>query len=369
MKPFDIFSAGKHVAKDGRVLTFTEAQIREGVAAYNPALHEAPIVIGHPEASGAPAYGWIKKLAIDDKAGGVVVAEPHQLASAFEEGVQAGHWKKRSAAWFLPDTPGNPTPGKLYLHHVAFLGANAPAIKGLREVQFNAEHKVAEFAEWHQMAVVRLFRNVKNFWIEKFGQDSADKVIPEYELESAAAEPVKPASYQEQPQETADVLTQQEIERREKALKDSQDALNARVTQFEEREHAFNTTQTAAALAAALATSGTFVDGLVREGKVLPAQRDGLVAFMAALPASGIVEFGEGDKKVKKPSAEWLQSYLTAQPKVVDFQERGGGELPKDMTADVIANKAIEFQEAERKAGREVSITKAVTHVTQHAAK
>jgi glycerophosphoryl diester phosphodiesterase len=43
-------------------------------AAYDPARHEAPIVIGHP-ATDDPAWGWIKSLTFSD---GVLIAEPDQ---------------------------------------------------------------------------------------------------------------------------------------------------------------------------------------------------------------------------------------------------------------------------------------------------
>ena len=109
-----------------------------------------------------------------------------------------------------------------------------------------------------------------------------------------------------------------------------------------------------------------FVDEQVREGRVLPAQAAGLVAFMAALPAEGVVEFGEGDKAVKTPSAEWLRDYLKAQPKIIDFEEHSAGRtIEASNDPNETAKRAVEFQEAERKAGRAVSTADAVAHVTR----
>jgi hypothetical protein len=54
----------------------------------------------------------------------------------FEELVRRGYFKKRSASFYVdPATaPGGRVP---YLRHVGFLGAQPPAVKGLRDIQFN----------------------------------------------------------------------------------------------------------------------------------------------------------------------------------------------------------------------------------------
>ncbi|MGL9719744.1 hypothetical protein [Symbiopectobacterium sp.] len=109
-----------------------------------PALHEAPIVTGHPTTD-APAYGWIKQLSAQ---GRDLLAEPQQVDPAFSELVTVGRYKKISASFYLPHAPNNPAPGALYLRHVGFLGAQPPAVKGLRAVSFaDTEDGVVEFTE------------------------------------------------------------------------------------------------------------------------------------------------------------------------------------------------------------------------------
>lgn len=373
MKPVEIFKPGKHTASDGREFNFTEAQVREAVESYNPELHEAPIVIGHPTGS-APAYGWVKGLALDKK-GGIVIADPHQVEPQFEEMVKEGRFKKRSAAFYLPDTPGNPTPGKLYLHHVAFLGAKPPAVKGLKDAEFSADATgVVEFSDWFMRDSAGLWRSLRDFFIEQFGLEKTEAFLPSWRIDALQAEAAKEAAtgtaaYSEHQQET-DVLTQQQLEERERKLAADKAALEAQRAEFAEREKTLRANETAAQLATRRRECAEFVDAQVKEGRVLPAQRDGLVAFMAALPAEGIVEFGEGDKAVKKPSAEWLRGYISAQPKVVEFGERGAGGAERIDTGNAerdgreIGKRAAEFQESERKAGRTVSIDVAVQHVT-----
>jgi len=66
VKALQIFKPGKHKAFDGRVISFGEAELRAAAAVYDPALHEAPLVIGHPE-SNAPAYGRVKSLSYSER--------------------------------------------------------------------------------------------------------------------------------------------------------------------------------------------------------------------------------------------------------------------------------------------------------------
>lgn len=364
MARIQIFRPGRHTSRDGRTLTFTAEQLAACAAAYDPALAEAPIVIGHP-AENAPAYGWVKSLQFS---GGVLEAEPHQVEAQFAEMVKDGRFKKVSASFYLPDAPENPKPGTLYLRHVGFLGAQPPAVRGLKSASFAAAGAgVVEFTDWGGMTIAGLFRRIKNWLIEQAGQEKADAVLPEYEIESltvSAAKKDEPApAYAEHTE--GDDVDKQELERRQAQLRADQEKLERERAELAEREKRLRAEEAAAARARTLAACGAFVDEQVKAGRVLPAHRDGLVAFMAALPADGVVEFGEGDKATKKPSAEWLREYLKAQPRIVDFAERArpDGAAPPE-GAEAIAKAALEFQENERKAGRTVSISEAVKHVT-----
>lgn len=355
------------------MLTFTEDQLAASAKAYDPAKHEAPIVIGHPTAS-APAYGWIKAVSYADSQ---LRAEPHQVLEDFAELVKKGAFKKVSASFYTPDAQGNPVPGVYYLRHVGFLGAQPPALKGLAPVSFKEnEEGIVEFTDWNAMSVAGIFRRIKNWIIDQAGQEKADAVLPEYELEgltvSAAKKDDAPV-YTEHHDDGVDPMKtkEQEVAEREAALKADQDKLKSDRAEFAEEHKRLAGEKSAAARSKLTREAGEFVDGLVKEGKVLPAQREGLVAFMASQPTEGVVEFGEGDKAVKKPAAEWLREYLKAQPKVIDFAERGkaAGELPDNGNAEDISNRALEYQESERKAGRTVTVTAAVQHVMKGAAK
>lgn len=116
----------------GAELQFSEADLQKTVAAYDPARHEAPLVIGHP-AHDLPAFGWVQSLAFNE---GGIDATPAQVNTDFADMVAAGSFKKISASFYSPQSPVNPVPGVYYLRHVGFLGAQPPAVKGLRNPQF-----------------------------------------------------------------------------------------------------------------------------------------------------------------------------------------------------------------------------------------
>ena len=373
MKNLQIFRTGRQVASNGKSIEFTDALLSASAAAYDPAKHEAPLVVGHPKTD-APAYGWVNGLSFREAA---LEAAPHQVDAQFAEMVRTGRFKKISASFYEPDCASNPVPGVYYLRHVGFLGAQPPAVKGLKAIAFaESEPGVIEFTDWDGLTIASLFRKIKNLFIDQYGQDKADAALPEHEIENlqmaaATNNAPAPAPAYNEPQPGAATMKPEELAAQQAQLKADNEKLAHDRAEFAEREAKLAASEAAAERAKLLAGASAFVDTQVSDGRVLPAHRDGLVAFMASLPAEGVLEFGEGDKAVKTPAAEWLRAYITAQPKVVEFKERAApaGVLPDATDANAIANAAVEFQEAEKKAGREISVSAAVKHITQAAAK
>ena len=395
MKRLHLFKPGRHTAASGATLDFSAAQLQATASAYDPAKHEAPIVVGHPTHD-APAYGWVKSLGFAE---GDLDAEPHQVDAAFAELVAAGRYKKISASFYTPDAPTNPVPGVYYLRHVGFLGAQPPAVKGLKSAEFaDAEIGVIEFADVIDLSNSGLWRNLRDWFIEQFGKDKADNVLPDYliaQLQTAAAQESAGALPYSENQTTRTTMTPAEIAAREAALKKTTDEQTAKDVAFAERETALTTkaaTQAAkdeeqrlkdvqfAERETGLTAEETkrahgeiiaFAEVLVGEGRLLPVHKAGMVAFMSQLAPAQVIEFGEGAEKVTTPGAAWLREYLKVQPKLVEFKEVGKGDGSEHAATDPqsIANRALEFQESEKKAGREISVSFAVKHVTQAAQK
>jgi hypothetical protein len=335
-KRINIFKAGKHTSSNGVSMDFTESMLQACVDAYDPSVHEAPIVVGHPKED-SPAYGWIGKLNFTE---GDVDAEPTQVDPEFAELVAAGRFKKVSASFYLPDSPSNPKPGVLYLRHVGFLGAQPPAIKGLKTASFASQDQgIVEFVDWSDSVVASTLRRIREFIIEKFSLDDADKVIPDYSLQSledaARQEPLSTSSYSEALKESMS-MTPEELAAAQAKLLQDQQALAAREqtittkeASFAEREQSLSTKEQDAIRN----INAVFVDALIAEGKMLPVHKEGAVSFMSSLNASGVVEFGEGDSKQSVAALDWFKDYLQKQPKVVSF-----GEIVKHEGDDKVAS-------------------------------
>lgn len=136
-KWFEIFRTGKHTDSAGRTREWTEKDLDTIADSYDPDKHEAPIVIGHPE-NDSPAYGWIAKL---KRQGDRLLALPGSLIPQFAAQLKNGLFKKRSIALNADNT----------LKHVGFLGAAAPAVKGLKDAEFEnadpTENYITKFTE------------------------------------------------------------------------------------------------------------------------------------------------------------------------------------------------------------------------------
>jgi hypothetical protein len=133
----EIFRAGTHTDSDGKSWHFSDADLLAVASGYAPAQREAPLVVGHP-ATDAPAWGWVADIRVAPHPGGArLLIDARDVAPAFADMVRERRFPKRSAAFYPPRHPSNPTPGKWYLRHVGFLGATPPALAGLAEIKFS----------------------------------------------------------------------------------------------------------------------------------------------------------------------------------------------------------------------------------------
>lgn len=147
VKDFVLFRAGEYPQG-----TITVDDLDQVVKNYDPdKLHEAPVAIGHVsdyKDSRAPAFGWIGGL---KRVGEDLIATGAELAEEAIQWTKDGFYKKVSAAFYKPDDETNPTPGEYYLHHVALLGAQPPAVKGMPALGF------VEYAEKSNPLVMEFF--------------------------------------------------------------------------------------------------------------------------------------------------------------------------------------------------------------------
>jgi hypothetical protein len=356
--PIEIFRPGRHTAMDGRTIAFSAEDVAATAAAYDPARWKAPLVLGHPQ-SDQPAYGWVDTLTSID---GSLEAAVSQIDPEFAEKVRVGRYRHVSASFYAPRNENNPVPGTYYLKHIGFLGAMPPAIKGLRPVQFAEADGTAEFVmPLSASIIVRALRNIREFIIGLSGQQQADATLPSNMIDTlaavadaeaaAAADPAIPA-YSEPKQETPSVADT-EAAARAAQLQQREVLLQQREAAFAEREAAQRRTENAA-----------WFDGLVREGRALPANRALVLAFMERLDAAEAVSFGEGQPQTE---AAAFRALLAAYPKLVEFREVAGGDgvvLEEGAAAQEIERASIAYQEAMRLKGITVTNIEAIKAVT-----
>lgn len=337
MQPLEIFRTGRHTATSGTELAFGEADLSAIASGYDPELSPAPIVVGHP-AMDAPAYGWVESLTVE---GDRLVATPRQVDPAFADLVRAGRYKTRSASFFLPDAPNNPTPGRYYLRHVGFLGAHPPAVKGLRPVAFgDAEAGTVSFSDigFATGIMARMFRRLRDWLIETQGIDAADKVVADWEVQELASIQVAeraagdtgPASlpFADPPSEdpqmpdpaAAPVPGANDLARREAAVAAAEAALTARTREARRAED--------------MAT----VDAVIAAGRLPKGLRERAVILFGQLD-EGSVEFGEpgSEETLTSTPRALFADLLSKLPQPFKTGEIATGDLPAVDFGDPVA--------------------------------
>ncbi|MBF0212289.1 MAG: hypothetical protein HQM00_01855 [Magnetococcales bacterium] len=265
IKPIRIFRAGTHTDMSGTTRTFSADDLQAVAAGYDPSVHEAPLVIGHP-ATDAPAWGWVERLSV---AGGDLYAHPKQVDPQFAGMVNEGKFKHVSVSLYPQNAPSNPKPGAFYLRHVGFLGATPPAVRGLGEAKFRESGEEAITMEFQQQT-----------------QEPKNVTMTPEDLAKRAAE------------------------------------LAAREAQFAEQQAAFQKERQAARAK----ELSEFAEGLVQEGRVLPVQKGRVIAILGALDGREVMSFAEGESSLQEPPVKIFQGFLKGLPVRVDFSERAKPE-------------------------------------------
>ena len=347
----EVFKTGTHTDAAGNTRDWTEKDLQAIVGNYNPAKHEAPVVIGHP-ADNDPAFGWVEDLKTE---GTVLYAKFKDLIPEFVDMVKQGLFKKRSIALY-PD---------LDLRHVGFLGAVPPAVKGLENIKFqdNPDSILIEFSEtseWKFETIGRIFRQIRDWFIEKEGIDKADTLIPDWDVDFIKEKPrgseedtttgfneninrkeeVNMTNFKETVKGLLSTLgvdvskvpddaipdssggntyTEQDIQAREKAAaetaakKAAGDERKKVEAEFAEKESERLKSQRGEEISA-------WVTQSTKEGKLLPSwAKMGLKEFMQSLNGDETIEFAEGKDKVSRLA--WFRAFMEELPKVVEFKE------------------------------------------------
>lgn len=313
----EVFRPGTFKAMNGQEYAFSEADVAGMVANYDSKSAPAPVVVGHPKHDD-PAFGWADSFEINEA--GTLVADLTDLAPEFVSAVEEGRYRKVSMKFFAPDASNNPKPGTYYPRHIGFLGGAAPAVSGLATVQFaeatDDEMIEIAFVEPAMEDVATLFRRMREFIIEKFSREEADQAVPEYLIrwvDDAADAPSETAPAFSAPKSKEPVMPVDETK------------LNEREASISKRERALRN-----------AENVSFAEELITGGKMLPVQKDGVVALLNELGADETAEIAFSDDGTEKKvgAVQLFKDILSAQPEAVPGGEAIlGSEVPSTSPA------------------------------------
>ena len=258
----DVCRAGTWRDMQGHDVRLDEDRFDRIVAAHATG-DAAPVVIGHPETD-APAFAWIDGLR---RAGDRLQAKLRDIAPSFREAVEAGRYSGRSIA-LQGDT----------LRHVGFLGGRAPAVPGLVPTRFAvAPETVVAFTDEGDA--------------ERSGGSPADHTNSLRALGPGGDE------------DGDSLVSLPALQGRGEAEEDDGEeggngrvALAEREASLAAREEALLAREATAAADDRRRTAEAAIAPHVEAGRVLPAERSGLVALFAALDGErGGDDAGAGD--------------------------------------------------------------------------
>ena len=383
----EIFRGGQQTDSTGRVHNFTTGDLDSIIANYDPA-HPAPHVITHNEMYSPFRYGEVVEL---KREGDVLFARSDNIEPQFESLVKNRNLPDRSVRI-------KPVDGGLKLDHIAWLGAEPPAVEGMAPVQFSAPAD-GEFdfisgdaaADSYTPNVLsRFMRRIRDVWIDKFSLEEADKLLPEYEIDSIKDHA---NALRKPPEFTGDqrafsinegddfsppnnntngdvAMTQFTQEQVDDQIKKAVEEATADFTAKQKEAEKALSDERKKRLAAEFKKE---TDSLLDEGKLTPAQVQGMSDFKLQLADSEGVQFefskGDGDKAetVKVTLLDWFRDFTAKLGKQVDMGESAASDDSLDTNdAEAIASSAVDYQKSQQAKGITVSMSDAVHHVTKN---
>lgn len=316
--PLHLARVGTFTDMHGQEVELTPALLAQLAASYDPAIYQAPLVVGHPKAN-APAFGWLDAIEATPEG---LFGTPINVDPAFAAAVNSGRYPKRSLSFWPADHPGSPTPGQPYIRHLGVLGAVPPAIPGLRGADLATPDAGITTLDF-----------------------SADPITPPEEQPMTDPDPVALAA------QVADLAAQSA-------------ALTARETALLAREAEI----AAHAVGIRRAEAVAFCDALATKAQIRPTDIPPLAELMLRLdadePAPCFAAATEPEQAMAPGT--WLRAWLASMPPLVELSEvathgrSGPHTAPTD--AEAVA-RARAYRAKQAAAGNPISFTAAVAAV------
>ena len=289
----EIFATGKH--RGSATVDITDNDLAEMVNSFNELSgaggFQPVLKLGHDDVQkffgarkGAPNLGFVEKLRVE---GSKILADFTNVPDALFDLIKQRRFNSVSIEMF-PKTEFNGKQFKNVLTAVALLGAELPAVKGLKDLAATlfTEEPDDEF-KGDKIELKELDMPAT------YSQEQVDALV------DAAVAKAKDEVKAEFTDTVATLTTE-----RDDATK-AQDAAETALRTFED--------DTRKADAAAM------VDKAIEEGKLLPKQKDAALAF--ALNVTGKVKLGDAEQSFSKLFADFIDGL----PTKVDLGEQGAG--------------------------------------------
>lgn len=340
---------GKFTDVNGKEVTISKEKLDEIIEATKSFAYQDdsfPLVIGHPKLDD-PAYGWVKKDQVINENGILVaLAADEDINEGFLDIVKKKLFKNVSVKLRKDNS----------IAHIGFLGAKAPAVTGLPSIAFaeDPESVELEFSEyevssWPFRSISRLFRNIKNYLIEKEGLEKANLLLNEYEIDETAQAPrvfekeKTNFSFSETEGENSKTKIQNSKEEEEmKELDDAKIALaekDSALAEVNAKLKAFQDQQTADAIAAKKNEFIAFCESDEVKIKIKDGEKDSIVATLMSLDEVEAFEFGEGDDLQKVSPVDVVKNLISRLPNVVPAKQTATNQNAADN------NDSVEFSE------------------------
>ncbi len=281
----EIFNTGLHKDSKGNQKLWTKTDLEAIVKNFENKNPDVPICCGHTK-SNSPAYGWIDELKVEDAKtdNGIVsklYASYKQVQEEFKDACQKGLFKTRSIS-ITPD---------LVLRHVAFLGAQPPAIKGMEQFCFDEQQEAMTY----------------NF--DEIEENNADiKEVPSLPPETHEEDKVNPGTKLPLPPEVnkgENMEENQKLQEAQEELKKIQEENQELKKELEERKKEANSKEIE-----------EFCDCAIKEGNILPSQREFVAGFLNSLSESCLNFSEETQQNCQKSFKDFIKNL-----KQFDFEE------------------------------------------------
>lgn len=300
---------------------------------------------------GFPALGWIENL---KRVGSKLVADFKRIPDKIYELIKAGGYRRVSSEIYMDIELDGKRYGKA-LKAVAMLGGDTPAVQNLKDIMSLYSVEALAFAK---KAVVKSYESdIGDLQKEEQNMKTIEQMQTELDatLKKLAESEARIKEYEAKDQaqvEKYKTIATQAVEEGKRLLKEIE-TMKGEKTDLSEKLSKF-------AEEADKAKVSTEVERLIREKKILPAQKEACFEMlMDALKAPGEKKYKVGDKELSK--FEHVLSFMEKQ--TVDVKTEQETKAGERQNADLDA-KAKTFIEKAKAEGRTVTYTEALLAIS-----